>query len=161
MIDPQRLASSFALNVRIMKLQTAGLSHAESLLQLPFRGNCMNWVVGHLLSSRQQLISILGGTLPIDAGSLGRYATGSDPITRDAADIIHLDQLITALDESRQVLQDLLSGLDAAVLEQTIGEGDHADTLGESIFGLFFHETYHTGQLEILRQLAGTDDAVI
>ena len=24
-----------------------------------------------------------------------------------------------------------------------------------------WHETYHTGQLELLRQLAGTDDAIV
>jgi len=161
MVNPQRLASSFALNVRIMKLQTAGLSHAHSLLQLPFRGNSMNWVVGHLLASRKRLISLLGGTLSIDAESLSRYATGSDPITRDGADILQLDRLIEAVDESQQVLEDLLIGLKAAELERVIGKGDQAETLGESIFGLYFHETYHTGQLEILRQLAGMDDAVI
>lgn len=34
-------------------------------------------------------------------------------------------------------------------------------TLGERVLGLYFHETYHTGQTEILRQLAGVDDRVI
>ncbi len=34
-------------------------------------------------------------------------------------------------------------------------------TLGERVLELYFHETYHTGQTEILRQLAGVDDKVI
>jgi uncharacterized damage-inducible protein DinB len=34
-------------------------------------------------------------------------------------------------------------------------------TLANRLFFLYFHETYHTGQTELLRQLAGTDDKVI
>ena len=34
-------------------------------------------------------------------------------------------------------------------------------TLGQVVFFLYFHDTYHTGQLEALRQLAGKDDKVI
>ena len=34
-------------------------------------------------------------------------------------------------------------------------------TLGERLVFLHWHETYHVGQLELLRQLAGTNDAVI
>jgi hypothetical protein len=41
-ISSTTLADAFNRNVEIIKLQTAGLSHADSLIQLPFRGNCMN-----------------------------------------------------------------------------------------------------------------------
>lgn len=34
-------------------------------------------------------------------------------------------------------------------------------TLGQLIFFLFWYETYHVGQPEFLRQLAGKDDKVI
>jgi hypothetical protein len=34
-------------------------------------------------------------------------------------------------------------------------------TVGQRVLGLYFHETYHVGQLELLRQLAGTGDKVI
>jgi uncharacterized damage-inducible protein DinB len=34
-------------------------------------------------------------------------------------------------------------------------------TLGQLIFFLFWHESYHVGQPEYLRQLAGKDDKVI
>ena len=29
-----------------------GLTHAESLLHLPFKANCLNWVLGHILAGR-------------------------------------------------------------------------------------------------------------
>jgi hypothetical protein len=34
-------------------------------------------------------------------------------------------------------------------------------SLEKAVAGLHWHETYHVGQLELLRQLAGTDDAII
>jgi hypothetical protein len=33
--------------------------------------------------------------------------------------------------------------------------------VGQALAGLHWHETYHTGQLELLRQLAGKNDAII
>jgi hypothetical protein len=34
-------------------------------------------------------------------------------------------------------------------------------TVGQRLFGLYFHQTYHIGQTELLRQLAGVNDKVI
>jgi len=47
MITPQKLAEMIGLNVNVITLQTKELTHADSLLQLPCRGNCLNWVLGH------------------------------------------------------------------------------------------------------------------
>jgi hypothetical protein len=38
---------------------------------------------------------------------------------------------------------------------------ERQQTVGDRIAGLHWHETYHTGQLDILRQLAGKDDGVL
>jgi hypothetical protein len=34
-------------------------------------------------------------------------------------------------------------------------------TRGARLFFYYFHETYHVGQTELLRQLAGRDDKII
>jgi hypothetical protein len=39
MIDPAYLATAYDRNVRIIKMQTEGLTHEDSLIQLPFRPN--------------------------------------------------------------------------------------------------------------------------
>ena len=44
-----------------------GLSHAESVV-LPPSGNCLNWVLGHVILSRGLLLTLTGGT-PVLAGS--------------------------------------------------------------------------------------------
>jgi hypothetical protein len=34
-------------------------------------------------------------------------------------------------------------------------------TLGNRLFFIYYHETYHVGQTELLRQLAGKNDKII
>ena len=60
MISPQDLAEAFGLNQRVIKMQTADLSHQDSLLQPPFRGNCLNWVLGHIAANRDKILAAFG-----------------------------------------------------------------------------------------------------
>jgi hypothetical protein len=46
MFDAQRLADQFETSLRAERMQADGLTRAISLMQLPFRGNCMNWTPG-------------------------------------------------------------------------------------------------------------------
>lgn len=60
MITATDLIGALERNLNIVKSQTQGLSHADSLLQLPFRGNCMNWVLGHIATTRNAMLQFLG-----------------------------------------------------------------------------------------------------
>ena len=39
---------------RSIKLRIEGLTHADSMKQLPFPGNCMNWNIGHIMVYRDE-----------------------------------------------------------------------------------------------------------
>lgn len=39
--------------------------------------------------------------------------------------------------------------------------GTNTVTLASRLFGLYFHDTYHTGQTDLLRQVSGADDTII
>lgn len=60
MLTAQQLAEAYARNATIIQRQAEGLAHADSVLQLPFRGNCFNWVLGHILESRNTILGLLG-----------------------------------------------------------------------------------------------------
>ena len=60
MITPVQLAEAFERNVSIAQMQAKDLTHEDSLLQPPFRGNCLNWVLGHMLSNRDAILGWLG-----------------------------------------------------------------------------------------------------
>ena len=154
------LIQSFGLTHRIIGMQTRGLTHADSLMQLPFRGNCLNWVVGHIVVGRNRALALVSERPIWEPADLACYETGSEPITR-ADQALALERLLHDLDRSQQRLVAALEALGPESLAQMVAfQGDEVP-LGQALAGLHWHETYHTGQLELLRQLAGTDDRVI
>jgi hypothetical protein len=155
-IHPELLAQQFALTHRVIHMQTAGLSHDDSLLQLPFRGNCLNWVLGHIVATRDRALTLLNEQ-PVWGESEGAlYQTGSAPITSGER-ALSLEKIMSDLDCSQERL---MSGLRrASAQHMSVAMGD--ETVGELLAGLHFHESYHTGQTELLRQLAGKNDAIV
>jgi uncharacterized damage-inducible protein DinB len=148
-------------NLGIIKAQTQGLSHADSLLQLPFRGNCLNWVLGHMAANRNTMLRCLGEDAILSEAHGARYGYDSEPVCDDEDDILTLEQLLTTLEQGQTALA---ARLEKITLEELAREEQSflgTTTLGQLIFFLFWHESYHVGQPEYLRQLAGKDDKVI
>lgn len=162
MPDPkaESIIQSFDLNLQVIHLQTEGLSHQDSLLQLPFRGNCLNWVLGHIMVGRNIALKLLGDPPLWTESQVARYRRGSDPITAGEG-AHHLEELLRDLDESQQRLAATLSEISPDALAAVVPFRGGQRPLGEALSGQHWHETYHVGQLELLRQLAGTDDAII
>lgn len=154
----ETLAEYYGLTHRVIGRQLEGVTHEESLVQPPFRGNCLNWVLGHIIVSRDEALTILGEDLPWDESVASRYQRNSDPIT-SAEEALPLSQLQALLDESQSRI---LAGLARLSPERTEErEGEDTDSIGERLTFANWHETYHVGQLELLRQLAGKNDKII
>jgi hypothetical protein len=153
----ESLNQSFGLIQRIIGMQTDGLTHEDSLLQLPFRGNCLNWVLGHILVGRNQALELLGGSPVLEADEVAFYDTDSEPVT-EGAQVLSLERLLADLRLSQERITVALEGAD---LEKLVVLNEREMELGQMLAGLHWHETYHIGQLEILRQLAGKNDKVI
>ncbi len=160
MITPVQLAEAFARNVSIAQMQAKGLTHEDSLRQLPFRGNCLNWVLGHMLTNRDNILAWLGEE-PVGGERALRYRRESEPITGDGGDVLPLDELLSLLAASQAQLTGALSRATEEDLEREIVLGTRSSPLRNRIFFLYFHDTYHVGQTELLRQLTGVDDKVI
>jgi uncharacterized damage-inducible protein DinB len=160
MITPQQLAEAFGRNVAIAQMQAKGLSHEDSLRQLPFRGNCLNWVLGHMLASREDILGWLGHDA-LAGERVARYRRESDPVTVAAEDVLPLDELLALLAASQEKLAAALATISDESLDREVLLGTRSAPLRQRLFFLYFHDTYHVGQTELLRQLAGVDDKVI
>lgn len=161
MITARELAEAFGRNLNIINSQTKGLSHADSVLQPPMRGNCMNWVLGHIADNRDTVLQQLGQVPLMSAEQKKRYGYGSEPVCADGDDVLDLNQLLGMLQRSQAVISSVLEIIAPDELAKEV-EGFYGKTsLGSFLFFLCWHETYHLGQTEILRQLAGTNDKVI
>lgn len=161
MITPKDLAGAFARNLDTIKAQVKGLTHADSVLQLPFRGNCLNWVLGHIAGTRNQVLQALGQPPILSEVHAKRYGYGSEPVCADGDDILKLDTLISLLEQSQKTIEAALGRITPQELAKEVKSFLGSTTLGYFLFFLYYHETYHLGQTEILRQLAGVNDKVI
>jgi hypothetical protein len=158
MITPQKLSEMFGLNVNVITLQTKELTHADSLLQLPFRGNCLNWVLGHIVANRNRVLEILDQEPIWSNEEIALYARESMAITPENQErAIALEKLLADLARAQEAIADALT----ASSPEHLSTEKNGRTIGDRVFFLYFHETYHVGQTELLRQLAGKDDHVI
>lgn len=116
-------------------------------------------MLGHILESRQKVLLLLGHETLMTDDERARYARKSPPVT-NAEDCVRFERLQEVLAESQKRIMASLKGLREDDLNAMIDvENEH--TLAQRLMFLNWHETYHTGQFEHLRQLAGTDDSII
>lgn len=161
MLEPKDLADAFARNTMLLRQQAEGLTNTDSLLQLPFRGNCLNWVLGHIVGNRDDVLEALGAP-PVMSGAIYEpYRRGSEPVTSDGEHVQPLEDLLGLLDRSQEQLAAALARTTDADMAREMIRGDRKTTLAKRVFFLYFHETYHVGQTELLRQLTGVNDQVI
>lgn len=60
MTHPAFLCDLYGQTYDVIRRQTAGLTHEDSLLQPSHGGNCLNWVVGHITIARANILALLG-----------------------------------------------------------------------------------------------------
>ena len=145
-----------------VRMNVEGLTHEDSLLQPEPGGNCLNWVVGHLLFVDQRMLGRLGQTPVLPLTDLARYERGSDPI-QDPADALDLATLIAAWNESLPRIDAGLAALTPEALDTRSGfstNNDPNETVRSLLHTLIFHQAYHAGQTGILRRLAGKAGAI-
>ena len=159
MTSSEQLIHLFERTHWVIVKQTDGLTHADSLMQLPFRGNCLNWVLGHLMVYRDKVLELLGEASILSESETRLYKRESTPIT-DSDSSVKLEKLLRGLEQSQERILAGLKIVTPDTMDERVDEGKE-QTVRERIEFLQWHETYHVGQLEILRQLAGKNDSII
>ena len=159
MIISELIVQQYQRDAWVIEQQVNGLSHQDSLLQMPFRSNCFNWVLGHIVVHRDKALQALGKSPTLNANQTQVYQRGSDPIL-DQESAVSLATLLGALKDSQDTLLSQLKEMSDKKLT-TYWDLEKEISVGERLIFLQWHEAYHIGKLEILRQLAGKDDKII
>jgi uncharacterized damage-inducible protein DinB len=155
------LGEGYRRNQQILERQVEGLSHRDALAQTPYNVNCMNWVLGHIANGRDDLLELLGGERTMSPASGGRYRRESEPIVEDGPDVLDLGELLALLRRSQEELSSRLQGSTAEELSVEREVFGATSTIAAWAQFFYFHDTYHTGQTELLRQMSGKSDTVI
>lgn len=145
----------------ILKKQTDGLTQADSLIQPQPSGNCMNWVVGHLLANQVLLLHMLEAEIPFDESELAAYQMDSAPITCEGPGVLPLERLLEYHDRAYACVLARMGEMSDADFNREFQGEDRMLPLHWGVFFRQFHLTYHLGQLELLRQLAGKTEKII
>lgn len=156
-MDSETLLQLATFSQRALELNLDGFTHEDALAQPP-AGNCVNWLVGHILVHRERMLAALGAP-PVgsDHAAPERYDRGSPPITGDGEGVVHLDSLLEAVEESGRCLADAIRRGGNAKLVEPHGR---AGTVGAYLGILVVHEGYHAGQIATVRRMVGMEGAL-
>lgn len=159
MIDRNALTQIINRNQWLIARHAQGLTHEDTLLQLPFETNCMNWIHGHVAWYRDEILELLGDGKLLTEEESEPYRRDSDPF-RDGQDAVDLERLLGILEDSHGSIVSAITKIPEQQL-QMIHNEERESTILDRIVFLFWHETYHIGQLEIFRHLAGKHEKII
>lgn len=151
----QTLMTQLGYVQMVLEKNTADLTHEDSLIQPASGGNCLNWVLGHMLATRNRMLAMVGRDPVWDEATAARYERYSEPISGPGEGVLPLAKLLADFAASQESLLEGLSSLTPEDLAVRIpwfeGETDKASALA----GFLFHESYHLGQTGLHRRAAG------
>lgn len=147
----------------VVRMNTEGVAHAESLVQPQPDGNCLNFVLGHLLNVYDQALPLVGQEPVLGADALHRYRRGAPPLT-EPADALPFDDLLAAWDTASERFGEGLGTLTAEAMTRPMPGPDSGGELTETVRSLVativFHQAYHAGQTGVLRRIVGKPGAI-
>jgi hypothetical protein len=149
----ENISDTYASNHWVLGHLIDGLSHAESLIQPPFDANCLNWLLGHIIKGRNTALKLLEAEPIFTAELVERFKTGSPPVTGEG-DAVSVEKLVSDLNASQERITAALAAISPEALAREKETSRGKKPVGQHLSGLAWHETYHTGQIELLRSLA-------
>lgn len=131
-----------------------GITHEESIIVPQPGGPCLNWVMGHIVRTRNDVLELLGRHPPYRKADLEIY----HPRVFNAGgaiDIIRLREFYNAL---QKPVEEGVQSLHQDKMDQPSPfspTGNAEETTGSLLAAVVFHEASHAGQLGTLRRLLG------
>lgn len=154
-MNAETLASLYGYTHFTLKRNSEGVSHEESLRAPEPAGNCLNWVLGHIVVHRNIILGLVSEPPVWSKEESEPYDRGSAPFT-ESSRVRPLADILAALERSQERLLPRLRGM----TETDLAAPAEGGTLGNRLAFFYFHEAYHAGQVGLLRRLAGKEGAI-
>ncbi len=138
----------YKMNNRALNINLEGLNHEDSLVSSEHGGNCINWIIGHIIISRDDFSEILGIDKISNENLLAKYSRGTKPITKETA--TDFNELLDIFNKSQAAIEEKIAFTDFANRQEDL----------KSLASHAFHEAYHVGQTGLLRRIAGKSGAI-
>jgi hypothetical protein len=79
----ENLTRDYEFNAILVHRLVDDLTHEETLIQLPFEVNCLNWVLGHIVNNRSHALEVVSADHAWQEGVRRLYHTGTENIKPD------------------------------------------------------------------------------
>jgi hypothetical protein len=160
MMDPQVLTLQFGIGGFVLERNLQDVTNEESLKLPKPGGNTLNWMVGHVVRTRNQALALLGEKPPFEDDDFAAYgASGSL-----AGETLLLDELKHRFDTLGPILDGALKRSSPEQLSAAAPfspTGNPHETVGTLLASIAFHEAYHLGQTGLSRRLLGKPGALL
>ncbi|MGD8406061.1 MAG: hypothetical protein PVJ21_20565 [Anaerolineales bacterium] len=149
-LKAQSVIQDYEFHNRLIHRFVEGISHEESILQLPFEHNCMNWILGHIVTNRSHVLETVGAAHDWQEKVRALYHQDTPPVTLESPSV-PFEKLIACLGESVEMLKLALENVSDDFFEELHNNYRGEKTRYTHVSSFHWHETFHIGQLEILR----------
>lgn len=146
----------------VVRANVDGITHDESLIQPQPGGNCLNFILGHLVAIYNGALAVVGQEPVLPQEEISRYDRGSEPMT-DSGEAIDFGRLLSAWDEASRRFDAGLATVSPEFLDQKAGfspAGNPDETNRSLLATVAFHQAYHAGQTALSRRLIGKPGAI-
>jgi hypothetical protein len=153
-MNPKSILTTFQRSANVLMMNLDGITHAQSLWTPAPNVNSINWLVGHLVSSRTTGLKALGQTPVWDDAIRARYRAGSTPINADGEGVLDLSRLLADFAEAQRRMEAGLEAISAEALDAPSAFEQFA-SIGDQLLYLQNHEINHVGNIMTMRELLG------
>ena len=149
----QTILNQFRFNQMTLTRLLADVSQSESMTS-PTEGNCINFMLGHLLATRGTALKITGADPVWLAALTAPYARGQNSFPNGAVPMTDLNGLVKT---SFEEMIAALAAFEPRLSEPCTDKMPHLDsgTWADRIGSFACHEAYHIGQIGLTRRALG------
>ena len=148
MINQKILLTIYEYSYFLTKQGISRISHQNSLVTPPGGDNSANWIMGHIITSRCNVLAMLKIVPPWDFERCQPYLPDSEPLSPD--------DKVEDIEIMKRLLDETQTSLIAAIQELTevnLNRNNGQNTLGEDLAGYAIHEAFHAGEIGIISSM--------
>jgi uncharacterized damage-inducible protein DinB len=158
---PAMVLRQLQFSQMVVKRNVGDVTHEESLRSFAPAGNCLYWILAHVVATRSGFLGALGGVPVWSKSECQRFDQHAPPLENERG-IKPLAELWRDFDLAHERLVETLGRLTPEDLARPVPAefvDDLSKTRAEVLPVLGFHDAYHAGQTGLIRRLLGKPPA--